>query len=247
MKLLSAFKFLLFLFIFTAMSCEEIILEKTFTIGRESKFRMSQLYTSNDGQYTLQINEINDSRCPQGVQCVWQGEVTLKGHWTDNQVKSDFELHSVVKSMEKQPVGFSIQIVDARPYPVHGTETKPEDLVITLLIEKNNSKLDTIFFTHSMKGWELYSWPQGNDWNYSILPGTNREKTYDEVIANKIRVIGKDSLKMLLDKFPAKEELFWTGKRSGDGWANLSFPDDNTINEIKNYCQQKELVLSVIQ
>jgi hypothetical protein len=38
--------------------------------------------------------------------------------------------------MEKQPEGFTLQIVDAKPYPKHGTESKPEDLVITLLIQK---------------------------------------------------------------------------------------------------------------
>ena len=247
MKLLSAIKYLPVLFLFTAMSCEEIVLDKTFKIGKESTFRIDQLYTSSDGQYTLQIKEITDSRCPEGVQCVWQGEVTLKGEWTDNSKKSDFELHSVLKDVEKQPEGFTIQILDARPYPVYGTDSKPEDLVVTLLIKKNNTKLDTISFTHSMKGWELYSWPNGGDWNYSFLVGTNRAKTYDEVITNKIAVIGKDSLKMLLDKFPAKEELFWIGKRVGDGWENLSFPDTNTINEIKDYCVQKELVLNVVE
>ena len=38
--------------------------------------------------------------------------------------------------MDKQPDGFTIQIVDAKPYPVYGIESKPEDLVVTLLIEK---------------------------------------------------------------------------------------------------------------
>jgi hypothetical protein len=110
--------------------------------------------------------------------------------------------------------------------------------------------LDTLSFSHSMKGWELYSWPNGNDWNYSILAGTNRLKTYDEVITNKIVVFGVDSLKMLLDKLPVNEEIFWISEGWlesiwGSGYGNLSLPDNNTINEIKNYCSQKELVLSI--
>ena len=125
------------LFLFSVMSCEEIILDnRTFKVGQESNFRINQLYTSTDGLYTLKINEISDSRCPTGVQCIWQGEVTLKGEWTDNKIKSNVELHSVLKNMEKQPEGFTIQIVDAKPYPVNGTESKPEDLVVTLLIQK---------------------------------------------------------------------------------------------------------------
>ena len=111
--------------------------------------------------------------------------------------------------------------------------------------DSNSAKLDTLSFTHSMKGWELYSWSSGNDWNYSILVGTNRAKSYNEVIVNKIAVVGKDSLKMLLAKFPAKEEIFWIGKGLNESWGDLSFPDNNTIDEIKNYCIQKELVLNL--
>ena len=136
MKLLSAIKYLLVLFLFISMSCEKIILDKTYKIGQESTFRIHQVYISNDGQYTLQINEINDSRCPQGVECVWAGEVTIKGEWTSNKIKSPFELHSVVKTMEIQPEGFTIQIVDAKPYPVYGTVSKPEELLVTLQVQK---------------------------------------------------------------------------------------------------------------
>lgn len=247
MKLLSAFKYLALLFIFTTISCEETIVGRTFTIGQEYTFRIDQLYTSSDGHHTLRLTEINDSRCPEGVQCVWQGEVSLKGEWTYNNLKSDFELHSVLKELDKQPEGFTIQIVDVQPTPVYGTESKPEDLVVTLLVQKNNSKLDNISFTHSMKGWELYSWPSESDWNYSILIGTNRNKTYQEVITNKISVVGKDSLKIMLDKFPANEEIVWIWKPSGDDWGNISLPDDPTINEIKDYCTQKKLVITVVE
>ena len=110
--------------------------------------------------------------------------------------------------------------------------------------------LDTISFEHSMKGWELYSWQNGKDWNYSVLMGTNRIKTYEEVINNKIIVCGKDSLKLLLDKFPANEYIFWIGKQWleqswPDNHGNLSLPDAGTIEEIKNYCLQKKLILEL--
>ncbi len=109
---------------------------------------------------------------------------------------------------------------------------------------------DTISFNHSMKGWELYSWPNGNDWNYSILVGTNRTKSYSEVTKNKIIVFGIDSLKMLLDKFPENEYLFWVGKEWlstcwGSNYGDLALPDNKTINEIKEYCAGKKLVLSI--
>lgn len=109
---------------------------------------------------------------------------------------------------------------------------------------------DTVSFLPSMKGWELYSWPNGNDWNYSILGGTNRTKSYKEVTTNTFIVAGKDSLKMLLDKIPDNEFIFWAGTGwlencwSGD-YGNFSLPDSNTVNEIKEYCIQKKLNLTI--
>jgi hypothetical protein len=133
MKLLSAIKYLLVFFLFAGMGCEDAIQDQTYTI------HINQLYTSSDGQYSFQINEIIDSRCPEGVQCVWQGEVVLKGDWTFNKNKTAIELHSVSKNQEKQPDGFTIQIMDALPYPKYGTESKPENLVVTLLIQKKST------------------------------------------------------------------------------------------------------------
>lgn len=136
MKTLSAVKYLLVIFLFAGMGCEENTLEEAFTIGKEASFQVNQLYTSADGQYTLKITEVSDSRCPEGVQCFWQGEVTIKGEWTENNNKSTFEIHSVLNDQQKQPDGYTIRIVNAKPYPKYGTESKPEDLVVTLLIQE---------------------------------------------------------------------------------------------------------------
>jgi hypothetical protein len=116
----------------------------------------------------------------------------------------------------------------------------------------NASRIDTMVFLHSIKGWELYSWPQGNSWIYSIIIGTNRIKTYNEVTSNTIKVSGKDSLRLLLNKFPEDEYLLWIG----EGWlsncwnsnsGDLSLPPDDTLNEIKQYCIEKDLILLITE
>ena len=135
METLSAIKYLLVFFLFAGMGCEEIAIDQTFVVGKESTFLIDRLYTSTDGQYTLLIKEIGDSRCPEGVVCIWQGEVTVKGEWAANNSKSNFEVHSVTEQ-NTMPQGISIKIVDAKPYPKFGRESKPEDLAVTLLIEK---------------------------------------------------------------------------------------------------------------
>lgn len=136
MKALLSFRYILVFLMLTAFGCEETILDQGFTIGREATFKVNQLYTSDDGQYTLKITEVSDSRCPEGVVCVWSGEVTIKGEFSENGNKSLFEIHSVMSQTNVQPDGFTVKIVDAKPYPKYGTESKPEDLIVTLLIQK---------------------------------------------------------------------------------------------------------------
>lgn len=128
--------FLLVFLLITAFGCEKDEQGQQFTIGREASFRLHQLYTSTDGQYTLKINTINDSRCPEGVICVWAGEVTITGEVTDSGNKTPFEIHSVVTGSNQQPEGLTLKILDALPYPKQGTVTNPEDMIIVLLIDK---------------------------------------------------------------------------------------------------------------
>lgn len=137
MKSISMLKILIALLVFTTFSCEDEVVDKPFVLGFESSFRINHEYVSDDGLYKLIINEITDSRCPEGVNCVWAGEVIIKGEFTDFKKKSSFEIHSAIATQQKQPEGYIMQIIDVRPYPKNGVETKPEDKLITLLIKKS--------------------------------------------------------------------------------------------------------------
>ena len=102
----------------------------------------------------------------------------------------------------------------------------------------------------SMKGWELYSWSNGSEWYYSILVGTNRMKTCDEVMTSEITATGIDSLKTVLAKFPDGEYITWSGTGWLEdcwdyGWGNLSFPAQGIVDEIKQYCAEHGLTLNV--
>jgi hypothetical protein len=118
------------------------------------------------------------------------------------------------------------------------------------------SSVDTLTVTHSMKGWELYSWPAGNDWHFSIMVGTNRTKTYAEVTSletsaeHLITVTGADTLKLVLAKFPQDEYITWVGKgwlenSWGGNYSNLQLPPQNIIDSITQFCTQKKLNILV--
>jgi len=120
---------------------------------------------------------------------------------------------------------------------------QPLDTALRLYFKSKGTPL-------SMKGWELYSWSNGSEWHYSILAGTNRMKTCDEVMTSEITATGTDSLKTALAEFPAGEYITW----AGTGWLedcwdyglrNLSLPSQGIVDEIKQYCAEHGLTLNV--
>ncbi len=109
---------------------------------------------------------------------------------------------------------------------------------------------NTINFEHSMKGWELYTWPNGNDWNYSIIVGTNTLKSYNLVTENPVSVTGIDSLKKVLERLPQGEEIVWIGEGWlsqiwSDDFRDLMLPPEDIILEVNQYCQNEGLLLMI--
>jgi hypothetical protein len=96
---------------------------------------------------------------------------------------------------------------------------------------------------HSMKGYELYSWHAAGDWYFSLLVGTNRLKTRDEVTAQETRLLGVEALKEKLQKLPKGEEVIWSvGLVPG-----MSLPADEVIKEIRVYCDERGIKLRLIR
>ena len=92
----------------------------------------------------------------------------------------------------------------------------------------------------AFKGMDLYSWkPEGKDWHFSLLPGTNRLKPRELIMNPEDTVVGLESLRPVLSKL-AKGELL--------GWQNLAdepLPDD-LRKEIEALCKQLDVKLYVM-
>ena len=109
---------------------------------------------------------------------------------------------------------------------------------------------NTVNFEHSMKGWELYSWPNGDDWNYSVVVGTNILKTYSSVTENPIAVTGISSLKRILEHMPLGEEIVWIGEGWlsqiwSDDYRDLMLPSEDIIYEVNQFFQDSGLLLMI--
>lgn len=91
----------------------------------------------------------------------------------------------------------------------------------------------------SMKGYELYSWKDGNDWVFSLLVGTNREKTLEEIKSPQTSLPDVHALRSVLEKVPSGQYITWSSRET------LGFPPDDVMKQVEQICDEKGLILSI--
>jgi hypothetical protein len=93
----------------------------------------------------------------------------------------------------------------------------------------------------SMKGYELYSWEKDGEWYFSILIGTNREKTLDEIQSADAVLLGVDELKAALESMPAGQYVTWSAPEP------LAFPPEDLILQVQKVCKDQGLELGIAE
>ena len=91
----------------------------------------------------------------------------------------------------------------------------------------------------SMKGYELYSWQDSNLWKFSLLVGTNREKSLDEIKSPGSVLLGMDALTSTLKRVPSGQYVTWLSRET------LSFPPGNIIKQVQEICKDQGLILNI--
>lgn len=110
---------------------------------------------------------------------------------------------------------------------------------------------DSIQFESPEKGWELYSWKSNELWRYSLLPGTNRIKTADEILSNPYSVTGREQLKLIIHQIPSGETITWYGTEwvtSHVEGVNVIFkmPSLLTQYDVYHYADMNSIELTVV-
>lgn len=96
----------------------------------------------------------------------------------------------------------------------------------------------------AFKGMELYSWQdETGEWAYSILIGTNRVKSMDEILAKPLDF---EEVKAALSKMAVGESVFWFNRalESSDEEALiLSFPPKEVVEALKQHASTCQVTL----
>jgi hypothetical protein len=93
--------------------------------------------TINGEGLTIIFTQVTeDSRCPIGVNCFWEGDgevelVLSKSGYTTQTVT----LHTTLTPQAVMYAGYTISLLELAPYPVYPNPIDPNDYVATLLVE----------------------------------------------------------------------------------------------------------------
>ncbi|MCL9803966.1 hypothetical protein NAT51_00410 [Flavobacterium amniphilum] len=104
---------------------------------------INQELDSKKGKEIVLVKVINDSRCPEGVQCIWLGEITFEVAAYENGKLLEQTQLTITPNKEKTVVDwFSKYLPESKtplkqigisPYPKQDTQINPSDYVIKLI------------------------------------------------------------------------------------------------------------------
>ncbi len=83
-----------------------------------------------------------DSRCPTGVQCIWEGDATVRV-WVQKASRAEerLELHTAAREQSSATyLGYGIQLLQLAPCPVSGRTIEQGEHEATLEVTRGSSR-----------------------------------------------------------------------------------------------------------
>lgn len=112
----------------------------------------------------------------------------------------------------------------------------------------------------SVKGYEMFSWQGDADWVFTLISGTNRNKSFDELTSAeniiteegiiKITVTGLEGLEQLFKRLPGGEEVFWGGINLG-GQVNVdatyfTYPPPDVMQQVLRMAEDAGVTITTL-
>ena len=110
---------------FLLFSCKEEPKIDTLKIGETVEIKLNETVKNTQRGLSLQVMNINDSRCPTGTECVWEGNAFVEFTLTTNTVIYHFILDTHEPPNFKNDTlidGLKYQLIDVSPYPTVANE-----------------------------------------------------------------------------------------------------------------------------
>jgi heat shock protein HslJ len=171
--LLGLFSLLLPVLLLVVPGCNGAIDEITADLGQQVELKPRETAAINGQPIKVKFSEVvNDSRCPEGAACIWQGEITITVEitydgnlYTKTLVQPGLSQSPAEDYFQEYNLSFNIQ-----PYPKVGSEIKSADYRLQLTVSRKLQFEDT----------QLYLKSYGESGKLkNVLPDTEITATFD--------------------------------------------------------------------
>jgi len=115
---------------------------------------------------------------------------------------------------------------------------------------------EVVALPRSLKGYELYSWQHEGRWHFTLITGTNRNKTAAEILSREplvtgdgwvhIHATGVDELKATLSRIPEGEFVMWFSQFYGEGGETITLPPQDIVEDVASHAAQRGLDFNVL-
>jgi hypothetical protein len=109
-------------------------------IGRSFPLRVASEVDVGGASLRIRFDRVSeDSRCPVGVTCIWEGDAVVRLTVTRDRASTAVELHANARfAREHAYDGYLVRLLDLQPLPTAGGPVSPPDYVATLVVERTS-------------------------------------------------------------------------------------------------------------
>jgi hypothetical protein len=107
-------------------------------LDREFKLRVGQEALVRPGGLKVRFGAVlEDSRCPEGVDCIWAGNARIAARLSGAGGKSaSVELNSDIEPRQQSYMGYEVKLLDLAPRPRQGEKVDAKSYVATLVVKR---------------------------------------------------------------------------------------------------------------
>lgn len=134
----SAILSFLFLFTATAATAQPVSSVKDATLDHEFEIKIGQQVSIKNEGLKISFSYVaEDSRCPEGVQCIWagNGKVVLRVSKARRR-SATMRLNTNVDPKEAAYREYEVKLVSLNPYPKKDVPIKKKNYVATLVVSR---------------------------------------------------------------------------------------------------------------
>ena len=127
------YKLTLLFVMLAIIGCQSITSSDEPVLGEEFEIAIGDQVFLDNRELRIEFKEVpEDSRCPEGVTCVWAGNAQVVLILNDSTVN----LNTYLEPMKTNASGYLVTLVAVSPYPVYEQVIKKEEYVARLLVER---------------------------------------------------------------------------------------------------------------